>query len=122
MRMSPPRITSRVRGVLRGGERRCSASRAVSILPTSLDVRQSAPIMLHRVDGAQNGEDHEVLFHGLLSGDADGTRTHGLLRDRHVQIQFAVVRGRLKVSVTSCSDEQLARQEKDHQLRGNESR
>jgi len=47
--------------------------------------RLSAPyatLMLHRVDGEQNDEAHEVRFHGLLSGDADGARTHDLLRDR----------------------------------------
>jgi len=41
-----------------------------------------AALMLHRVDGEQNGEAHEVLFHGLLSGDADRARTDDLLRDR----------------------------------------
>jgi hypothetical protein len=47
--------------------------------------RASAPyatLMLDRVDGEQNGEAHEVLFHGLLTGDADRARTDDLLRDR----------------------------------------
>jgi hypothetical protein len=61
--------------------------------------------MLHRVDGEQNGKAHEVLFHGLLTGDADRARTDDLLRDRHVQIRFAVVRGRLQASVLPGSDE-----------------
>ena len=61
--------------------------------------------MLHQVDGEPSGKAHEVLFHGLLSGDADGTRTHDLLRDGHVQIRFVVVRGRLQASVLSCSEE-----------------
>ena len=61
--------------------------------------------MLHQVDGEPNGKAHEVLFHGLLSGDADGARTHDLLRDRHVQIRFTVVRGRLQMSVLSGSED-----------------
>jgi hypothetical protein len=47
-------------------------------------------------------EAHEL---GLLRGDADGTRTHHLLRDRHAQIRFVVVRGRLQASVLSGSEE-----------------
>jgi hypothetical protein len=61
--------------------------------------------MLHRVDSEQNGEAHDVLFHGLLTGDADGTRTHALLRDRHVQTRFTVVRGRLQMSAVAGSHE-----------------
>ena len=45
------------------------------------------------------------LDDGLSSGDADGARTHGLLRDRHVQIRFTVVRGRLQASILSGSEE-----------------
>jgi hypothetical protein len=44
--------------------------------------RMCAPystLLLHQVDGEQNDEAHEVLFHGLLSGDADGARTDGPL-------------------------------------------
>jgi hypothetical protein len=58
---------------------------ATQALDSLFRPRTSAPyatLMLHQVDGEQNGEAHEVLFHGLLSGDADGARTHDLLRDR----------------------------------------
>src|SRR5579872_3378634 len=50
----------------------------------------------------QNTETREVLFHGLLTGDADRARTDDLLRDRHVQSRFTFLRGRLQTSAISC--------------------
>ena len=37
-------------------------------------------------------EARERNLAGFRLGDADGTRTHDLLRERHVQIRFRVVR------------------------------
>ena len=61
--------------------------------------------ILHRVDREQNGKAHEVDLMGFADWRRGWDAPHDLLRDRHVQIQFTVVRGRLQASVLSCSEE-----------------